>query len=159
MEGMWNNFHALNVGMSDEIYSRKVFIGGLPIDITDAEIHNTFARFGRLFVDWPRRSDASNRDRRAKNVTGYVFLIYENELSVQQLVGQCYCDSDRYYILISSPTMREKPVQVRPWRLTDTDYMPRPSLPLEPRRTVFIGGVPRPTKASNYLIFSCFIMY
>lgn len=39
--------------------------------------------------------------------------------------------------------------QVRPWRLSDMDYMVVPSMIMDPRRTVFIGGVPRPTKASK----------
>ena len=73
-----------------------------------------------------------------KQVTGYAFLIYLEELSVQQLVSKCYRESDRYYMLISSKTVREKPVQVRPWRLSDMDYMPRPSNFLDPRRTVSI---------------------
>uniref|UniRef100_A0A915DPT0 Cytoplasmic polyadenylation element-binding protein 1 n=1 Tax=Ditylenchus dipsaci TaxID=166011 RepID=A0A915DPT0_9BILA len=154
MDALWNSAQFMNLasGASHEYreqYSRKVFIGGLPIDITDSEINNTFAKFGRLFVDWPRRSEIINKERRGKNVTGYVFLIYESEPSVQELIKKCYCDAGRYYLLISSPTMREKPVQVRPWCLTDMDYMPRPNFYLEPRRTVFIGGVPRPTKASE----------
>lgn len=32
------------------------------------------------------------------------------EQSVQKLISQCYCESGRYYLLVSSPTMREKPV-------------------------------------------------
>ncbi|CAK5030475.1 unnamed protein product [Meloidogyne enterolobii] len=32
--------------------------------------------------------------------------------------------------------------------------MPRPSSFLDPRRTIFIGGVPRPRKASELALFS-----
>lgn len=47
----------------------------------------------------------------ARQSTGYVFLIYEDEQAVERLVQQCYKEDDRYYLLVSSPTMREKPVR------------------------------------------------
>ncbi|CAK5080581.1 unnamed protein product [Meloidogyne enterolobii] len=39
-----------------EVFSRKVFVGGLPIDITETEVKQTFQKFGALLVDWPCRS-------------------------------------------------------------------------------------------------------
>lgn len=54
MESMWNSIQSL---VPSEQYSRKVFVGGLPIDVGDAEVQETFAKYGPLFVDWPRRSD------------------------------------------------------------------------------------------------------
>ncbi|MCP9261553.1 Cytoplasmic polyadenylation element-binding protein 2 [Dirofilaria immitis] len=92
-----------------EIYSRKVFVGGLPIDIDEDELTATFNRFGPLVVDWPNK--------------GYVFLIFDYEVSVRALV------------------------QIRPWRLADADYVVEASIPLYARRAVFVGGVPRPIKA------------
>ncbi|KAL7079769.1 hypothetical protein ACQ4LE_001177 [Meloidogyne hapla] len=138
----------------NEVFSRKVFVGGLPIDITETEVKQTFQKFGALLVDWPCRSmDFSYAIKKehssSKQVTGYAFLIYLEEVFVQRLISKCYREGDRYYMLLSSKTVREKPVQIRPWRLTDMDYMPRPSSFLDPRRTIFIGGVPRPTKASE----------
>lgn len=38
-------------------------------------------------------------------------------------------------------------VQIRPWRLSDADFVLDGSLTLDPRKTVFVGGVPRPLKA------------
>ncbi|VDK47902.1 unnamed protein product [Gongylonema pulchrum] len=40
-------------------------------------------------------------------------------------------------------------VQVRPWRLSDAEYMVCDRVPVSTKRTIFIGGVPRPTKASD----------
>ena len=53
------------------------------------------------------------------------------------------------YLCVSSPTIKDKPVQIRPWRLTDADFVLDASLPLDPRKTVFVGGVPRPLKAGE----------
>ena len=52
---------------------------------------------------------------------------------------------------MSSPTIKDKPVQIRPWRLSDADFVLDASLPLDPRKTVFVGGVPRPLKAGKIL--------
>ena len=37
-------------------------------------------------------------------------------------------------------------VQIRPWKLSDADFVLDATLPLDPRKTVFVGGVPRPLK-------------
>ncbi|KAE9418401.1 hypothetical protein Angca_009617, partial [Angiostrongylus cantonensis] len=136
-----------------EIFARKVFVGGLPIDVTEEEIWQTFSVFGNVIVDWPRRTEGTGaRDEesgRARSMTGYVFLVFEQESSVQYLVNECHKEDDRYYLFVSSPTMRDKPVQVRPWRLADMDFIKNPNATMDPRTTVFIGGVPRPTKASE----------
>ncbi|VDN04620.1 unnamed protein product [Thelazia callipaeda] len=124
-----------------EIFARKVFVGGLPIDVTEEEITSTFSQFGPVLVDWPRRPDT------ARYMTGYVFLVFEDESSVQSLVNKCHKEDEKYYLFVSSPTMRDKPVQVRPWRLIDMEYVLGENFILNPRRTIFIGGVPRPTKA------------
>ncbi|KIH60227.1 hypothetical protein ANCDUO_09528 [Ancylostoma duodenale] len=137
-----------------EVFARKVFVGGLPIDVTEDEIWQTFSVFGNVLVDWPRRPDGTSaRDeesgRGSRSMTGYVFLVFEEESSVQYLVSECHKEDDRYYLFVSSPTMRDKPVQVRPWRLADMDFISNPRTLMDPRRTVFIGGVPRPTRASE----------
>jgi len=41
-------------------------------------------------------------------------------------------------------------VQVRPWSLSDADFVMDGSQPLDPRKTVFVGGVPRPLRAGIY---------
>uniref|UniRef100_A0AC34F0V8 RRM domain-containing protein n=1 Tax=Panagrolaimus sp. ES5 TaxID=591445 RepID=A0AC34F0V8_9BILA len=137
-------------------YSRKVFIGGLPFDATEEDINASFEHFGPMSIDWPRRHSSSDGsspggspsgspDRR--QTSGYVFLIYRKESSVHRLLEGCKVDSGRYFMLMSTRNSCRKPVQVRPWRLSDFVYLPTPVATLDPRNTVFIGGVPRPTRA------------
>ena len=38
-------------------------------------------------------------------------------------------------------------VQIRPWNLNDSDFVMDGSHPLNPRKTIFVGGVPRPLRA------------
>ncbi|CAH2228127.1 jg19317, partial [Pararge aegeria aegeria] len=70
-----------------------------------------------------------------------------DESSVAALMEACITDDDKLYLCVSSPTIRDKPVQIRPWRLADADFVLDASMPLDPRKTVFVGGVPRPLKA------------
>ena len=42
-------------------------------------------------------------------------------------------------------------VQIRPWSLSDSDFVMDGSQPLDPRKTIFVGGVPRPLRAGVYL--------
>lgn len=66
---------------------------------------------------------------------------------MQKLIETCVPDDDKLYITVSSPTIKNKAVQIRPWRLADADFVLDASMPLDPRKTVFVGGVPRPLKA------------
>lgn len=65
------------------------------------------------------------------------------------MIDACIQDEDKLYLCVSSPTIKDKPVQIRPWRLSDADFVLDASMPLDPRKTVFVGGVPRPLKAAE----------
>lgn len=87
------------------------------------------------------------------------FCPKQDESSVQQLIEACITDEDKLYLCVSSPTIKDKPVQIRPWRLSDADYVLDASMPLDPRKTVFVGGVPRPLKAREccvHLVSACY---
>ncbi|XP_046808301.1 translational regulator orb2-like isoform X6 [Lucilia cuprina] len=124
-------------------FSRKVFVGGLPPDIDEDEITSSFRRFGPLVVDWPHKAESKSYFP----PKGYAFLLFQDENSVQQLIDSCITDDDKLYLCVSSPTIKDKPVQIRPWRLADADYVLDATMSLDPRKTVFVGGVPRPLKA------------
>uniref|UniRef100_A0A0V0J7I6 RRM domain-containing protein n=1 Tax=Schistocephalus solidus TaxID=70667 RepID=A0A0V0J7I6_SCHSO len=137
--------YAFLSGMSprEEGYSRKVFVGGLPPDIDEEEITTAFRRFGPLIVDWPHKTES----KAYFPPKGYCFLLFQEEQSVQNLISACIVDENKYYWCVSSPTMKDKPVQIRPWNLADSDFVMDGSQPLDPRKTIFVGGVPRPLRA------------
>ncbi|XP_015043841.1 translational regulator orb2-like isoform X3 [Drosophila pseudoobscura] len=130
-------------GDSTARFSRKVFVGGLPPDIDEDEITTSFRRFGPLVVDWPHKAESKSYFP----PKGYAFLLFQDESSVQQLIDSCITDEDKLYLCVSSPTIKDKAVQIRPWRLADADYVLDATMSLDPRKTVFVGGVPRPLKA------------
>uniref|UniRef100_A0AAQ5ZGI1 RRM domain-containing protein n=1 Tax=Amphiprion ocellaris TaxID=80972 RepID=A0AAQ5ZGI1_AMPOC len=78
---------------------------------------------------------------------GYAFLLFQEESSVQALIEACMEEDGKLYLCVSSPTIKDKPVQIRPWNLSDSDFVMDGSQPLDPRKTIFVGGVPRPLRA------------
>ncbi|XP_029355797.1 cytoplasmic polyadenylation element-binding protein 2 isoform X2 [Echeneis naucrates] len=126
-----------------ERFSRKVFVGGLPPDIDEDEITSSFRRFGHLVVDWPHKAESKSYFP----PKGYAFLLFQEESSVQGLIEACMEEDGKLYLCVSSPTIKDKPVQIRPWNLSDSDFVMDGSQPLDPRKTIFVGGVPRPLRA------------
>uniref|UniRef100_G3QL70 Cytoplasmic polyadenylation element binding protein 1 n=2 Tax=Gorilla gorilla gorilla TaxID=9595 RepID=G3QL70_GORGO len=125
------------------IYSCKVFLGGVPWDITEAGLVNTFRVFGSLSVEWPGKDGKHPRCP----PKGYVYLVFELEKSVRSLLQACSHDPlspdglSEYYFKMSSRRMRCKEVQVIPWVLADSNFVRSPSQRLDPSRTVFVGAL------------------
>jgi len=99
--------------------------------------------FLRRFKGWTRVRRSSD----GRSIQRETLAVFQDEGSVQQLIDACIQDEDKLYLCVSSPTIKDKPVQIRPWRLSDADFVLDASMPLDPRKTVFVGGVPRPLKA------------
>ncbi|KAJ1365169.1 p21-activated kinase 1 [Parelaphostrongylus tenuis] len=79
---------------------------------------------------------------------GYVFLIFDHESSVRSLVQHCTTEEEKLFLFINSPFNKEKlKVQIRPMALSRCDYLVDVNAPINLRRVVFVGGVPRPIRA------------
>ncbi|XP_026856408.2 cytoplasmic polyadenylation element-binding protein 1a [Electrophorus electricus] len=125
------------------IYSCKVFLGGVPWDVTEASLLNTFSMFGPLKVEWPGKDGKHPRCP----PQGYVYLVFDLDKSVKALLQACNHrhahpgDCLEYYYKMSSKRIRCKDVQVIPWVITDSNFVRCPSLRLFPSRTVFVGAL------------------
>ncbi|MGH0142211.1 UNVERIFIED_CONTAM: hypothetical protein FKN15_077847 [Acipenser sinensis] len=153
-----------------ERYSRKVFVGGLPPDIDEG--HSSLFPMEDGFPDDDRaeqgltglgsphcfpHQNGERVERYSRKVfvgglppdidEGYAFLLFQDESSVQALIDACIEEDGKLYLCVSSPTIKDKPVQIRPWNLNDSDFVMDGSQPLDPRKTIFVGGVPRPLRA------------
>ncbi|XP_072321124.1 cytoplasmic polyadenylation element-binding protein 1-like isoform X3 [Eucyclogobius newberryi] len=127
----------------DPLYSCKVFLGGVPWDITESGLIATFSSYGPLSVEWPGKDGKHPRCP----PKGYVYLIFENEKSVRALLRACSQDpfhpedNREYYFKMSSRRMRCKDVQVIPWVISDSNYVRCPAQRLDPSKTVFVGAL------------------
>ncbi|XP_039714075.1 cytoplasmic polyadenylation element-binding protein 1 isoform X4 [Pteropus medius] len=97
------------------VYSCKVFLGGVPWDITEAGLVNTFRVFGSLSVEWPGKDGKHPRCPPKGNMPkGYVYLVFELEKSVRALLQACSHDPlspdglSEYYFKMSSRRLRCK---------------------------------------------------
>lgn len=43
-------------------------------------------------------------------LSGYAFLLFQDEASVQALIDACIQEDDKLYLCVSSPTIKDKPV-------------------------------------------------
>ncbi|CAL9702256.1 unnamed protein product [Knipowitschia caucasica] len=132
----------------DPLFSCKVFLGGVPWDITESGLIATFSSYGPLSVEWPGKDGKHPRCPPKGNVAkGYVYLIFENEKSVRGLLRACSQDpfhpedNREYYFKMSSRRMRCKDVQVIPWVISDSNYVRCPAQRLDPSKTVFVGAL------------------
>ncbi|KAK3916233.1 Cytoplasmic polyadenylation element-binding protein 2 [Frankliniella fusca] len=96
-------------------------------------------------ADMPRMSERSRHALLAQvNGTPQRFTSSQPPVVVQLPVLTL---QPQLYISVSSHLQPNKLVQIRPWSLADAEYILDDSMPLDPRKTVFVGGVPRPFKA------------
>lgn len=119
---------------SSPTYSCKVFLGGVPWDITEDGLIMAFSKFGSIKVEWPGTSTNINQPK------GYVYIIMQSDQMVKQLLESC-TSGGNYYFKISSRKMKGKEVQVIPWLINDSNYVKHPSQKLDPTRTVFVGAL------------------
>ncbi|XP_029465798.1 cytoplasmic polyadenylation element-binding protein 3 isoform X10 [Rhinatrema bivittatum] len=134
---MWRNHFAGRMGINFH------HTGADNIMALNNEITASFRRFGPLVVDWPHKAESKSYFP----PKGYAFLLFQEESSVQALIDACLEEDGKLYLCVSSPTIKDKPVQIRPWNLSDSDFVMDGSQPLDPRKTIFVGGVPRPLRA------------
>ncbi|RZC38281.1 cytoplasmic polyadenylation element-binding protein 1 [Asbolus verrucosus] len=119
-------------------YSSKVFLGGVPWDISEQALIQTFKQFGPIRVEWP------GKEKQVSQPKGYVYIIFESEKNVRALLQACtndYANSGNWYYKISSKRMKAKEVQVIPWILNDSNCTKSTTQKLDPSKTVFVGAL------------------
>lgn len=86
-----------------------MFLGGVPWDISEQLLIQTFKQFGPVRVEWP------GKDKQASPPKGYVYIIFESEQNVKALLQACtndFADSGKYYYKISSKRIKAKEVSL-----------------------------------------------
>ncbi|XP_049870678.1 cytoplasmic polyadenylation element-binding protein 1-A isoform X2 [Pectinophora gossypiella] len=117
-------------------FSVKVFIGGLPYDISEQGLLHTFRHFQPVRVEYPGREDGSVAGPR-----GFAYVTFESERRVRALLAASRRDGNNWYYRVASRKMRSKEAQVIPWAVSDSNWVSGGSARLEPGRTVFVGAL------------------
>jgi cytoplasmic polyadenylation element-binding protein len=143
-------------------YSPKVFLGGIPWDISEQTLMQILKPFGQIRIEWP------GKEQNAAQPKGYVYVIFESEKQVKSLLQACsiqdnfsgsssgestgsipsLCSSSvsgntngNYYYKISSKRIKEKEVEVIPWIIGDSNYIKNTNQKLDSTKTVFVGAL------------------
>jgi cytoplasmic polyadenylation element-binding protein len=61
-------------------YSPKVFLGGIPWDVSEQTLIQIFKPFGQIKIEWP------GKEQNAAQPKGYVYVIFESEKQVKALL-------------------------------------------------------------------------
>ncbi|CAK1579083.1 unnamed protein product [Parnassius mnemosyne] len=128
-------------------FSPKVFLGGLPWDITEQALMHSLRHFYPLRVEWPGREGGGAGGAGGAGAgegsapRGYAYVTFESERRVRALLAAARRDGHDWYYRIASHNMRTKEVQVIPWAVGDSNWVRAQSARLEPARTVFVGAL------------------
>ncbi|MEN2499496.1 MAG: Cpeb2p [Marteilia pararefringens] len=167
--------NSISEEIAERIYSRKIFVGGLPSQLSQEDILIVFSIFGPHRVDWPYKKSLLS----SIPPKGYCFLIFEEEVSIMRLLSKCVQEKQSYFYFIPLLDGSMKKVQIRPWLISNRIYLEqkhhqtlslcysnqhiksimsmRPKeiekiLNLDVKSILFVGGVPRPTTAYDLSI-------
>ncbi|KAF1745056.1 hypothetical protein MXB_3733, partial [Myxobolus squamalis] len=132
-----------------QVFSRKVFIGGLPRDISIECIKKQFTAFGTFFVDWP------NRDSEIVPPSGFAFLHFDTISGVQNLYDIVSKSKSRNKFTMSSCGIKSKDVEVKFWRMKDSEFFldGQDKNTINTSFTVFVGALPRIITALELAMF------
>lgn len=123
---------------ADAVYSKKVFIGGLPWDFDDNDVKRMLHDFGPIKVEWPM-------DENHHKIKGYAYIIFESEQEVSSLLNACkmngnYYQNNSYFFKIEH-SGKCKLIELIPWRVSDACYINCSKQSLDSSKTAFIGGI------------------
>lgn len=127
------------------IYSPKVFLGGVPFDISDGQLIEAFAAYGTIRVQWPPNRQSVNQQENRQQKCGYVYVIFEHDKNVKALLQACTHDYTRavlrYFFALTTRRTKAKDVQIIPWIIADSNYVKSPAQRLDTQKTVFVGAL------------------
>ncbi|XP_061705402.1 cytoplasmic polyadenylation element-binding protein 1 [Cydia pomonella] len=115
-------------------WSPKVFVGGLPWDITEHALLQALRPFAPVRVEWPGREAGTP-------LRGFGYVTFESERRVRALLAASRRDRNDWYFRIACRKRTTKDAQVIPWAVADSSWVAGGAARLEQSRTVFVGAL------------------
>lgn len=96
---------------SSPTYASKVFVGGLPYNVSAEMLTEVFSKFGAS-VQLPPRG------------RGHAYLVFDSEVQVQALLRACEMKGpSQFYYWVPSRCGKDRKAQVIPWAIEDSDWI------------------------------------
>ena len=94
MHHVWFGRLPPKVYADNSLYSRKVFLGGLPWDVNQQYLLQLLHKYGPVKLEIPGKDQKHPRastlcKTQERSTPGYVYIIFENESSVQHMLYDC----------------------------------------------------------------------
>ena len=123
------------------IFSKKIFIGGIPRDMTEEDIISIFSKFDTdVRIEWPE-----SRPNIRSTPKGYLYIILSTNENVRNLLYSCDlvyeggCETFNFDIIYKK---KLKQLQVIPWLTSDSHFkFGDPTDSQKIKFTVFIGAL------------------
>ncbi|CAJ0574021.1 unnamed protein product, partial [Mesorhabditis spiculigera] len=102
---------------------------------------------GALCWDFELPFQTYSRPKYSRKNTGYLYVIFEEPFAVETLINHCTSEAGglrNLYFELRIPRRYAKQssrVQIIPWIVSDATYVHTPASPLDPKLTVFVGGL------------------
>ena len=167
----WSGRLPPKIYSENAVYSRKVFLGGLPWDVNQQYLVQLLQKYGSVKLEIPGKDAKHPRvsnicKSQERSTPGYVYIIFEHESSVQRMLADCRKEQknggEHYYYTIFIPPAshpnnfylnnggnkrgKAKEVEVIPWNQEDTSYVPQSKTSILPAKidaksTIFVGAL------------------
>lgn len=164
LPAIWTGRLPPKVYQINSLFSRKVFLGGLPWDVNQQYLLQLLHKYGSVKLEIPGKDLKHPRvshinKMQERSTPGYVYIIFDHESAVQRLLADCRKEykngGEHYYYNILMPNVypgtfnfnkrgKTKEVEVIPWNQDDTSYVPsKQNLPpkIDPKSTIFVGAL------------------
>ena len=69
-----------------QAYSSKVFLGGVPWDVTEKCLVQAFRTYGNIRIEWPGKGSSLSPPK------GYLYVVFDSDHAVAALLSQCSHD-------------------------------------------------------------------
>lgn len=112
MMQVWSGRLPPKIYSENALYSRKVFLGGLPWDVNQQSLLQSLHRYGSVKLEIPGKDAKHPRvssicKTQERSTPGYVYIIFDHEASVQKMLADCRKEikngGEHYYYSIMIP--------------------------------------------------------
>uniref|UniRef100_A0A158R4Q2 RRM domain-containing protein n=1 Tax=Syphacia muris TaxID=451379 RepID=A0A158R4Q2_9BILA len=126
-------------------FSKKVFVGGVPWDITEADLVNGFSEYGVSSIELPKKSIFGNNSSITSKTVGYAYMVFQEEDSIKKLLNVGCISAGEYHFKLSIRRGQEsieiRRVQIIPWVVSDSMYITDAATRTQCNKTVFVGAL------------------
>lgn len=105
-----------------------MFLGGIPFDLAERDLLQTFSAFGVVSIQWPGRDVRATVPitNGSQHRCGYAYVIFESPDYVNLLLSNCFTEPgnlEKYFFKVTTSRVKGKQVQVIPFDVADRFYM------------------------------------